>query len=274
MRLCTFDETIVPTGLNSVFSHEIEISGESLDKNRSRHTISRFEHMMSTKVTKDQTNGHTNGHTNGYTDHYSNGGPSANGEASELFGSDPIDQKAVHEPIAIIGMGMRLPGGVHNAEAYWDLLVNGKDGRCQVPKDRYNIDTWYGPGRVTHVGTKYGHFLEELNLANIDPNFWSFTKQEAELLDPQQRLFLEVVYEAFENSGTTKWKGKDVGVYVGALGDDWGEMEMQDGQDLNPTRTYVYGDYIIANRASYEFDLKGPRYAHPPHAEPFLFRCL
>ncbi|KAF4945826.1 hypothetical protein FGADI_11645 [Fusarium gaditjirri] len=213
-------------------------------------------------MTKDQTNGytngHTNGHTNGYTDHYSNGGPAANGQAGELFGSDPIDQKDVHEPIAIIGMGMRLPGGVHNAEAYWDLLVNGKDGRCQVPKDRYNIDTWYGPGRVTHVGTKYGHFLEELNLANIDPNFWSFTKQEAELLDPQQRLFLEVVYEAFENSGTTEWRGKDVGVYVGALGDDWGEMEMQDGQDLNPTRTYVYGDYIIANRASYEFDLKGP----------------
>ena len=228
----------------------------------------------------DQTNGHTNGHTNGYTNgytngntnHYSNGGPAANGQASERFESDPIDQKDVHEPIAIIGMGMRLPGGVHNAEAYWDLLVNGKEGRCQVPKDSYNIDTWYGPGRVTHVGTKYGHFLEELNLANIDPNFWSFTKQEAELLDPQQRLFLEVVYEAFENSGTTNWRGKDVGVYVGALGDDWGEMEMQDGQDLNPTRTYVYGDYIIANRASYEFDLKGPRYAHPPHAEAFLLR--
>ncbi|KAF5573800.1 polyketide synthase [Fusarium pseudoanthophilum] len=119
-------------------------------------------------------------------------------------------------------------------------MVNGKDSRCQVPKDRYNIDTWYGPGCVAHVGTKYGHFLEELNLANIDPNFCSFTKQEAELLDPQQCLFLEVVYEAFENSGTSNWRGKD------------------DGQDLNPTRTYVYGDYIIANRASYELDLKDP----------------
>ncbi|KAF5665007.1 polyketide synthase [Fusarium heterosporum] len=120
--------------------------------------------MISTKVTKDQTNGHTNG----YTDHYSNGGSAANGQASELSRSDLIDQKDVHKPIAIIGMGMRLPGGVHNAEAYWNLLVNGKDGRCQVPKDRYNIDTWYGPGRVTHVVTKYGHFLEELNLANIN----------------------------------------------------------------------------------------------------------
>lgn len=58
-----------------------------------------------------------------------------------------------------------------------------------------------------------------------------------------------------------------MGVYVGALGDDWGEMEMQDGQDLNPTRTYVYGDYIIANRASYEFDLKGP-FSHSVTCSP------
>jgi acyl transferase domain-containing protein len=223
---------------------------------------------MGATTTNGYANGHsdsyTNGHANGVSDTngHANGLPDTNGHADEASRSHDSDipQEDVQEPIAIIGMGMRLPGGVHNAEAFWDLLVNGKDGRCQVPKDRYNIDTWFGPGRVTHVGTKYGHFLEELNFANIDPNFWSFTKQEAELLDPQQRLFLEVVYEAFENSGTTQWRGKDVGVYVGALGDDWGEMEMQDGQDLNPTRTYVYGDYIIANRASYEFDLKGPRY--------------
>ncbi|OLN81992.1 Lovastatin diketide synthase LovF 19, partial [Colletotrichum chlorophyti] len=230
-------------------------------KNHGRRTLFQVSgKQMTAQSTNGHINGHTNGHTNGHAETGSDGAPTVTTQNNGASGSisDVIEQDDVQEPIAIIGMGMRLPGGVHNAEAYWDLLVNGKDGRCQVPKDRYNIDTWYGPGRVTHVGTKYGHFLEELNLANIDPNFWSFTKQEAELLDPQQRLFLEVVYEAFENSGTTQWRGKDVGVYVGALGDDWGEMEMQDGQDLNPTRTYVYGDYIIANRASYEFDLKGP----------------
>lgn len=217
-----------------------------------------------------EPNSHTNG-TNGITNGMETNGINGNGTGinghngtSGINGYNAdtgTNDQGTYEPIAIIGMGMRLPGGVHNAEAYWDLLVNGKDGRCRVPKDRYNIDTWFGPGRVTHIGTKYAHFLEELNLANIDANFWSFTKQEAELLDPQQRLFLEVVYEALESSGRTSWRGKDIGVYVGALGDDWGEMEMQDGQDLNPSRTYVYGDYIIANRASYEFDLKGPRYA-------------
>jgi acyl transferase domain-containing protein len=203
----------------------------------------------------DKSNGPMpNGHnTNGHL-------PQPNGVSAPLLNGHPQDGTSSFEPIAIIGMGMRLPGGVQNATSYWDLLVNGKSGQCRVPKDRYNIDTWYGPGRVSHVGTKFGYFLDELNLANIDPSFWSLTKQEAELLDPQQRLFLEVVYEALENSGMTNWRGKNVGVYVGALGDDWGDMEQQDGQDLNPTRAYVYGDYIIANRASYEFDLKGPRY--------------
>ncbi|GKT93069.1 polyketide synthase [Colletotrichum tofieldiae] len=161
----------------------------------------------------------------------------------------------LYEPIAIIGMGMRLPGHVHNAADYWDLLVNGKSGRCPVPKSRYNVNNWYGPGRVSHVPTEFGYFLEELNLAHMDPSFWSFTKQEAELMDPRQRLFLEVAYEALENSGSTSWRGNDVGVYVGTMGEDWTTIESRDEQNLNSVRPDVYGDYIIANRASYEFDL-------------------
>ncbi|OHX00905.1 beta-ketoacyl synthase domain-containing protein [Colletotrichum incanum] len=164
----------------------------------------------------------------------------------------------LYEPIAIIGMGMRLPGHVQNAADYWDLLVNGKSGRCPVPKSRYNVNNWYGPGRVSHVPTEFGYFLEELNLAHMDPSFWSFTKQEAELMDPRQRLFLEVAYEALENSGSTLWRGNDVGVYVGTMGEDWSSLESRDGQNLNSVRPDVFGDYIIANRASYEFDLTGP----------------
>jgi len=165
----------------------------------------------------------------------------------------------LYEPIAIIGMGMRLPGRIHNAADYWDLLVNGKSGRCRVPKSRYNVNTWYDPARASHVPSEYGYFLEELNLAHVDPNFWSFTKQEAELMDPRQRLFLEVAYEGLENSGSTKWRGNDVGVYVGTMGEDWTQLESRDGQSVQQIRPDVYGDYIIANRASYELDLTGPR---------------
>lgn len=74
------------------------------------------------------------------------------GESTEAaLLNDYTPKDADYEPIAIVGMGMRLPGGVQNATSYWDLLVNGKSGQCRVPKDRYNIDTWYGPGRVSHV---------------------------------------------------------------------------------------------------------------------------
>ncbi|KAJ3942786.1 uncharacterized protein N0V96_007008 [Colletotrichum fioriniae] len=155
-------------------------------------------------------------------------------------------------------MGMRLPGRVYNATDFWDLLVNGRSGRCRVPKSRYNVDTWYGRGKAAHVPSEFGYFLDDINLAHVDPSFWSFTKQEAELMDPRQRLFLEVAYEALENSGSTKWRGRDVGVYVGTMGDDWNQLESRDSQSLQQVRPDVYGDYIIANRASYEFDLTGP----------------
>ncbi|KAF6810539.1 phenolpthiocerol synthesis polyketide synthase ppsA, partial [Colletotrichum musicola] len=173
--------------------------------------------------------------------------------------SNPVSHETPQfEPIAIIGMGMRLPGRVHNAADYWDLLVNGRSGRCRVPKSRYNVDAWYGPGRIGHVPTKEGYFLEELDLTRVDPSFWSFTRQEAELMDPRQRLFLEVAYEALQTAGETSFRGRDVGVYVGTMGEDWSQLDTHDEQNLNQVRPDVYGDYIIANRASYEFDLTGP----------------
>ncbi|KAI8316560.1 Highly reducing polyketide synthase gloL [Colletotrichum sp. SAR11_240] len=155
-------------------------------------------------------------------------------------------------------MGVRLPGHVHTPADYWDLLVNGRSGQCRVPKSRYNVEAWYGPGRPNHVPTEFGYFLEELNLAHVDPSFWSFTKQEAERMDPRQRLFLEVAYEALQSSGDTKFRGADVGVYVGTMGEDWSQLESRDEQSLEQVRPDVYGDYILANRASYEFDLTGP----------------
>ena len=98
------------------------------------------------------------------------------------------------EPIAIIGMGMRLPGGVHDAESFWKLLIEKRDGRCKVPTDRYNVDAFYGPGKPGHVNTKYGYFLNDLDLAHCDVGFWSMSKQEVERVDPSNdfswRLFM------------------------------------------------------------------------------------
>ena len=186
---------------------------------------------------------------------YRIGSENLNGNSNTIFDH-------VVDPVAIVGMGMRLPGGIHNAEDFWDLLINKRNGQCRVPKDRYNIDAWYGPGKSGHVGTQHGYFLEDLDLSHIDTSFWSMTKREAELMDPQQRLILEVVYEALENAGEKDWRGKNIGCYVGIFGEDWLDMDSKDVQNMHMYRLTGYGDYITANRVSYEFDFKGPRYAN------------
>ena len=69
------------------------------------------------------------------------------------------------EPIAICGMGMRLPGGVRDLLGFWDLLYKKRSGQCPVPKDRYNIEAWYGPGKIGHVVSKNGYFLQVSTLS-------------------------------------------------------------------------------------------------------------
>ena len=162
-----------------------------------------------------------------------------------------------YEPIAIIGMGLRLPGKVSNTHDYWELLVNGRSGHCRVPKDRYNVESWYNPGGTGFVSSEHGYYLDHVDLTKIDSDFWSFSKQEARLMDPQQRLLLEVVYEALESSGTASWRGQDIGVYVGVMGDDWTRLHDMEDQKPYPMRADVFGDYILANRVSYELDLRG-----------------
>jgi len=163
------------------------------------------------------------------------------------------------EPVAIIGMGMRLPGGVHDAESFWKMLVEKRDGRCKVPADRFNVDAFYGPGKPGHVNTKYGYFLNDLDLAHCDAGFWSMSKQEVERVDPQQRLLLEVVHECLENAGASTYRGTKVGCYVGVFGEDWVDLQSKDSQISGVYRIAGYSDTMISNRVSYEFDLQGPR---------------
>jgi acyl transferase domain-containing protein len=163
-------------------------------------------------------------------------------------------------PIAICGMAMRLPGGIGNAESFWDFLINKKDARVQIPKDRYNIDGFYSqtpkPGMVI---MDHGYFLDYLDLQHMDAAFFSMSKAEVERLDPQQRLLLEVVWECLENAGETGWRGKNIGCFIGSFGEDWLDLHAKDTQDFGMYRITGSGDFVLANRISYEYDLKGPR---------------
>ena len=104
------------------------------------------------------------------------------------------------EPIAIVGIGTRLPGDATNAEKFWDLISAGRNLRSEVPKDRFNIDAYYHPHGDFQgsVNTRGGYFLKE-DVAYFDAPFFSLTTAEANSMDPQQRLLLEVVYESLEN---------------------------------------------------------------------------
>ncbi|KAK5991578.1 Highly reducing polyketide synthase gloL [Cladobotryum mycophilum] len=163
------------------------------------------------------------------------------------------------EPIAIIGMGLRLPGGVSTPDDFWDLLVEKRDGKCRVPKDRYNVEAFHGDKTSRqNVATEYGYFLKDVNIKTFDASFFSAKRAEVEVADPQQRLLLEVVWECMESAGQTSLRGSNTGVYVGAFGEDWHNMLHLDKQISSAYRVISAGDFVLSNRISYEFDLRGP----------------
>lgn len=174
-----------------------------------------------------------------------------------------VHQAAV-DPIAIVGMAMRLPGGIEDADGYWDLLAKKKSGHCRVPKDRYNVEGFYGPKKRGQVGTRHGYFLQNVDVSSLDGSFFSMGKQEISETDPQQRLLLEVVYEALENAGEKQWRGKNIGCYVGVYGEDWHDIIQKDVQNNQLYKIAAGADFTLANRLSYEYDFQGPRY---------VFRC-
>ncbi|KAK3328126.1 polyketide synthase [Cercophora scortea] len=161
-------------------------------------------------------------------------------------------------PIAIVGIGLRLPGQITTTDQFWDLLVSKRDTRSQVPGTRYNIDAFHSPsGRPGMVRSRYGHFLD-CDLGHMDASFFSMSKAEVEKLDPQQRLLLEVAWECLENGGQRNCRGGNIGCYVGIFGEDWLDLSAKDPQHVGMYRITGTADFALSNRVSYELDLKGP----------------
>lgn len=162
-------------------------------------------------------------------------------------------------PIAIVGMALRLPGGVSSPESLWDLLINKRDAQSQVPSNRYNVEAFHGSrARKGEIASQHGYFLED-SLEHLDASFFAMSKAEISQLDPQQKLLLEVVYECMESAGQSNWRGSKIGCYVGVFGEDWLDLCNKDTQSFDMYRISGTGDFAISNRISYEYDLKGPR---------------
>src|SRR5262245_54459675 len=120
------------------------------------------------------------------------------------------------EPIAILGTACRFPGGADTPEAFWDLLVSGRDAVTEIPPTRWNIDAFYdadpeAPGRIS---TRWGGFLEDVD--RFDAAFFGISPREATAMDPQQRILLEVVWDALERAGqpAPRLRGTDAGVFI------------------------------------------------------------
>ena len=121
--------------------------------------------------------------------------------ARELVRAGTAFPTDVAEPIAVLGIGCRLPGKVSGPESFWQLLVDGRDAVSEVPADRWDADAFYdpdpqAPGRMT---TKWGGFVDDV--AGFDADFFGITPREAVAMDPQQRILLEVAWEALEHAG-------------------------------------------------------------------------
>ncbi|KAJ5965134.1 uncharacterized protein N7479_005010 [Penicillium vulpinum] len=175
--------------------------------------------------------------------------------------SDAIEPKLVPpEPIAICGMSVRLPGGLHTPQQLWDFLIAKGDARGQVPKSRYNASAYYSdPQKPSSIKTEYGYFLDEsIDIASMDTSFFTMGKLEVSRMDPQQRQMLEVARECMEDAGETNWKGRPIGCYMGSFGEDWLEICVKEPQQYGQYRASGHGDFMLPNRISYEMDLMGP----------------
>lgn len=174
-------------------------------------------------------------------------------------------ERARHEPIAVIGMACRFPGGADSPEAYWNLLKNRIDGIIPIPADRWDSETLFDadPDVPGKVATQWGGFLSQVD--RFDAPFFGISPREATHMDPQQRLLLEVAWEAFEDAGVPveKLAGSRTGVFVGVHSHSTDYYLMQ---ALEPDEIDIYSGTgtshsVVSGRISYLFDFIGPNIA-------------
>ncbi|WAN69943.1 type I polyketide synthase [Moorena producens JHB] len=172
-------------------------------------------------------------------------------------------EKSPKEPIAIIGIGCRYPGGVDTPEDLWHLLQQGVDAITEIPQDRWNIDEYYDPDPETSgkIYTRYGGFIEQLQ--EFDSSFFGISAKEANYLDPQQRLLLEVVWESLENAAVNPHQltKTQTGVFLGIGGSDYSQIAGCDIEKINAYFASGNGNSTASGRVSYILGTTGPNLA-------------
>ncbi|WP_367429133.1 type I polyketide synthase [Streptomyces celluloflavus] len=165
---------------------------------------------------------------------------------------------AAVEPIAVVGIGCRFPGGVTSPEDLWDLVAEGRDVIGDFPTDRgWDLDRLAGDGPGRSLA-QVGGFVHDA--AEFDPGFFGISPREAVAMDPQQRLLLEVAWEALERAGIdpATLRGSQAGVFVGTTGQDYGEVITASAEDAEVYATTGHAASVISGRLSYTLGCEGP----------------
>lgn len=179
----------------------------------------------------------------------------------ELQGKLDAVERAKIEPIAIIGLSCRFPGGANSPEAYWQLLREGRDAIQEVPSDRYNILSSINDG-MSEGNKWFGGFLDGLD--QFEPGFFGISPREANTMDPQQRLVLEVTWEALERAGILPESLIDsqTGVFIGITASDYGQIAVNAGAETMDVYTATGSALnVTAGRVAYTLGLHGPTLA-------------
>jgi phthiocerol/phenolphthiocerol synthesis type-I polyketide synthase C len=175
-------------------------------------------------------------------------------------------RQATNEPLAVVGMACRFPGGADSPEAFWKLLRDGIDAVGEVPRDRWDVDFWYDadPETPAKMSTRRGGFLRG-NVNDFDAAFFGIAPREAAAVDPQQRLLLETAWHAVEDAGLTReqLQDSDTGVFVGISTIDYTYLQ---AVQSDPRQIDVYSGSggvhsLAAGRLSYFLGLRGPCFA-------------
>ncbi len=170
-------------------------------------------------------------------------------------------EKQQFEPIAIIGLGCRFPGGIDSPEDFWDLLMSGKDTIATIPESRWNSETYYSPNydEAGKIITTKGSFFSKVQ--ESDPEFFGISPREAKNMDPQQHLLLEVCWESLEHANIIPeaLAGSRTGVFIGICNQDFSLLSMsRDKTDIDAYMTTGMAHSVASGRISYTLGLEGP----------------